>query len=141
MTISTINASEEHSLHIGQVYQEHYERLRLYFLTQLGNANEADDCAQETIRRFFFFMEDRCWETDAEYIPVYLMRIAGFLCSRRLAGKRVQRSNSLGGSQSDSLFNKIKNEVLQTISELTEFKVVLSQTSRRQHYQGRVLTT
>jgi len=110
MTLSMINASEEHSLHIGQVYQEHYARLRRYFLAQLGNASVADACVQETIRRFFFFMEDRCWETDAEYIPVYLMRIAGFLCSRRLAEKRVRRS----------LFNRIKNEVLETINALTK---------------------
>jgi DNA-directed RNA polymerase specialized sigma24 family protein len=122
MTISTINSSEEHSQHIGQIYREYYARLRRYFLAQLGNASEADHCAQETIRCFFFFMEDRCWEADAEYIPVYLMRIAGFLCSRKLAEKRLRRSNSLDCSENNNLFNKVKNEVVQAINEFTSFR-------------------
>jgi DNA-directed RNA polymerase specialized sigma24 family protein len=122
MTITTINASEDHNHYIGQVYQEHYAKLRHYFLIQLGSISEADDCVQATIRYFFFFMEDRCWETDVEYIPVYLMRIAGSLCSRRLAKKSVQRSNNLDGSKNNSLFNKIKNEVIQTINGLVQFR-------------------
>lgn len=134
MTISTINASEEHSQHIGQVYREHYARLRRYFLAHLGDASEADQCAQETIRRFFFFMEDRCWETDVEYIPVYLMRIAGFLCSRRLAEKRVRRSNSLKG-ENNSLLNKIKNKVIQAINELAEFRQLFLRPGERQRCQ------
>ncbi len=119
---ATINVSEEHSRYTGRVYQEHYASLRHYFLTQLGNTSEANDCVQETMRHFFFFMEDRCWETEFEYISVYLMRIAGQLCSRKLAEKRVQRRNNLGVNENNNLFNKIKSEVIQTIKGHIEFR-------------------
>jgi hypothetical protein len=122
MIITNINASEEQSQYIGQVYQEHYARLRHYFLTQLGNTSEADDCVQETIRHLFFFMEERCWEAEAEYIPVYLMRIAGLLCSRKLAEKRLQSANNLDGNESNSLFDKVRIAVIRTMKERIEFK-------------------
>jgi hypothetical protein len=121
MTITTINASEEHCLYIGQVYEEYNVRLRDYFLAQLGNTREADNCVQETIRLFFFFMEDRCWETDAEYIPVYVMRIAGFLCSRKLAERSGRRKDSLISHKTSVLFDKIRTEVAQTIKGRAEF--------------------
>jgi len=122
MRITSINAGEEHSRYFGQVYQEHYARLRNYFLTQLSDASEADDCVEETIRRFFFFMEDRCWEADAEHIPVYLMRIAGgILCSIKSA-KRARRKRSLGVREAGGLFAKVKSEVIQPLRERLEFR-------------------
>jgi hypothetical protein len=122
MRISTINAGEEHSQYFGQVYQEHYAGLRHYFLTHLGNASEADACVQETINYLFFFMEDRCWETDVENVPVYLMRIAGgLLCSKKLDGKTVYHKNSLGDNVPNGLFAKIRNEVIQPIKARIEF--------------------
>src|SRR5215216_5327516 len=122
MTIATINASEEHCKYIGQVYQEQYARLRRYFLVQLGSSSEADDCVQETIRRLFFFMEDRDWEAEAEYIPVYLMRIAGLLCSRKLMAQRGQRAAGLDDNKHDGLFHKIRIEALKTIKERIEIQ-------------------
>lgn len=120
MTIDTINASENHSQHVAQVYQEQYARLRHYFLVQLGDGSEVEDCIQETLRRFFFFMEDRDWETEAEYLSVYIMRIAGLLCSRRL---REQRTNCTPhcGNKSNYLLNKIRAEAHRTIKERIEF--------------------
>lgn len=117
---ATINVSEEHSQHVGQVYQEHYARLRHYFLTQLGAASEAEDCVRETIRHFFFFMEDRLWE--AEYISVYLMRIAGLICSRKLAEKRLRSANGLKENENRGRFNKIRTQAVRTIKERIEFR-------------------
>lgn len=108
MKIGNINADEDHVKYVGQIYQKHYVRLRSYFLAQLDNSSEADDCVLETIRSLFFFMEDRDWEADAEYIHVYLMRIAGFLCSRKLSEKRAQRVNNLNALENKSAFNKVR---------------------------------
>jgi DNA-directed RNA polymerase specialized sigma24 family protein len=110
MMIANINAGEDHVRYIGQVYQEQYAKLRRYFLIQLGSSSEADERVHETMRRLFFFMEDRDWEAEAEYIPVYLMRIAGFICSRRLAEKR-----------SRSAFNKVRIPVTHAVKESIEF--------------------
>lgn len=121
MTLETINASEDQSQYIAQVYQRHYARLRGYFLTQLGNVTEAEECIHETINRLFFFMEERDWESEAEYIPVYLMRIAGLLCSRKLSEKRSRGSSDLGHGGRRSLFNKIREEALETMKERMEF--------------------
>jgi DNA-directed RNA polymerase specialized sigma24 family protein len=124
MTIATINASEDQSQYIGDVYQEHGARLRHYFLVQLGDAAEAEDCVQETICRLFFFMEDRNWEAEAEYISVYLMRIAGLLCSRKLSEKSSRRTSSLNKGGKKSLFNKVRTELTETIKhprELIQF--------------------
>jgi hypothetical protein len=127
MTITTIDADEDHSQYVGQVYQEHYPRLRHYFLVQLGDPSEADDLVQETMRHFFFFMEDRHWEGEAEYVPAHLMKIAGLLCSRKLAEKRSRRAADLGDIESNGLLNKIRAEAVRTIKERMEFKrVVLS---------------
>lgn len=120
MKIATINASEDHDQYIGQIYQEHYTRLRHYFLVQLGNASEADDCVHETIRYLFFFMEERDWEAETEYIFVYLMRIAGNLCSKKLGEKRLQRTPSLDNAR-NSLFNKIRAKVSATMKERMKF--------------------
>lgn len=125
MTIATINASEDQSQYVGQVYQEQYARLRRYFLTQLGDGDEADKCVHETLRRLFFFMEDRDWEAEAEYVPVYLMRIAGFLCSRKLGEKRAQRAAGVAGG-GESLFNKIRAEVFWVIRSVSSSGSLLS---------------
>ncbi|HEX8285502.1 MAG TPA: hypothetical protein VF588_19260 [Pyrinomonadaceae bacterium] len=110
MRVTTINGVEEHTRHIGEVYQKYYPRLRNYFTAQLGDTPDADACVQETVRRFFFFMEDRCWEADAEFVPVYLMRIAGgLLCSKMSAGAKAGRGKSYG------LFDKIKGQLLQPL--------------------------
>jgi hypothetical protein len=120
MRVAAINGVEEHSRHIGQVYQENYARLRHYFQAQLGNAAEADVCVHETIRCFFFFMEDRCWEADAEYVPVYLMRIAGgLLCSKKLAAE-TSRWSWLRDGKTGNLFRKIRNEVFRPTKEHLE---------------------
>jgi DNA-directed RNA polymerase specialized sigma24 family protein len=121
MTITTINASEDQSQYVWQIYQEHYARLQHYFLIQLGNDSEAEDCVHETMRRFFFFMEGRSWEAEAEYIFVYLMRIAGLLCSRKLGEKRAQRLTDLGHNRHHSLFNKIRTEAIETMKERIDF--------------------
>lgn len=111
MTIATISSSEEDSQYVGLVYEEHYTKLRHYFLMLLGNASEAEACLQETFRHFFFFMEDRCWATDVEYMPVYIMRIAGSICSRKLAARERQ-----------SKLDKFRNSVIQAIKELKKLK-------------------
>lgn len=98
MKIGYIDACEEQSKYVWPIYEEQYQKLYSYFLAQLSNSSEADDCALETIRRLFFFMEDRDWEAESEYISVYLMRIAGFLCSKKLGEKRLLSTNSLLGS-------------------------------------------
>jgi hypothetical protein len=112
MSITTINVSEEQSQYVGQVYEEHYARLRRYFQLQLSDTPEADAGVQETLRHFFFFMEDRCWEAEAEFIDVYIMRIAGAVCSRRLARKRVRLTNA---PMIESLFYRLTHEVLKPI--------------------------
>lgn len=89
MNTATMSASGEYSIHIGQVYLRYNTRLRSNFLSQLGDEAEAEECLQETLRHFFFFMQDRCWESEVELIDVYVMRIAGAVCSRRLARKRA----------------------------------------------------
>ncbi|MDQ3746231.1 MAG: hypothetical protein M3444_17805 [Acidobacteriota bacterium] len=122
MRVAIVNASEEHGQYVGQVYQQHYAKLRQYFFMQLGDASEADACVQETFNHFFFFMEDRCWEADVEYMPVYLMRIAGGLvCSKKLAGKKARRRNRRGSQVTHALFHKLRNEVLQPFKEGFEF--------------------
>lgn len=122
MRIPTINASEDHNHYVGQVYKEHYGRLLHYFSMQISDTSEADNCVHETIRYLFFFMEDRDWEAEAEYINVYLMRIAGLLCTRKLAEKRSQCVHSLIENGNKSSFNKIRDEVLQTIKGHLQFK-------------------
>lgn len=117
MMINAGSVSEDHAQNIGQIYQEYYARLRHYFLIQLGDVSETDECVHETIRLFFFFMEERQWgeEEEAEYIFVYLMRIAGLLCSRKLIEKRSQRIVSF------SLLNKIRTEVAKIIKKRIDF--------------------
>lgn len=121
MRIATINTSEDQSQYVGQVYQQHYARLRHYFLTQLGDASEAEDCVHETIRRLFFFMEERDWEADKKYIPVYLIRIAGLLCSKRLGEKRARRSAVPSYNARRGLFNKIRTAAVEAMKERVEF--------------------
>jgi hypothetical protein len=119
MKIGNIDACEEQSKYVWQVYQEQYPKLYSYFLPQLGNSSEADNCVLETIRRLFFFMEERDWETESEYISVYLMRIAGFLCSRKLSEKRLMRSNSLFSNR--IMLNKVRVAASRIIKEGVKF--------------------
>lgn len=121
MMLANFNVSEDHSQYVGQVYQKHYARLRHYFLTQLGDVREAEGCVNETFRHLFFFMEDRDWEAEAEYIFVYLMRIAGLLCSRKLGEMRSQHAAELYGNGRNSLFNKVRAEVAGVMKERSEF--------------------
>jgi DNA-directed RNA polymerase specialized sigma24 family protein len=130
MTIEIVNASEDRSHYVGLVYEEHYGRLRHYFLLQIGDAAEAEACVHETIRRFFFFMEDRNWEAEVKYISIYLMRIAGLLCSRKLAEKRAQHTRGLNDNGNKSSFNKIRDEVFQTIKEHLQFKQIFLRPKR-----------
>lgn len=116
MTIVNIDASEDQSHHVAKFYQEHYAGLRHYFLIQLGDGPEVERCMRETVRHFFFFMEDRDWEAEAEYVHVYLMRIAGQLCSRRLGERTSGRVESDRG-----LFNKVRAEVIRAVRERVEF--------------------
>lgn len=120
MTITNINTSEDQSQYIGQVYQEYYAKLRHYFLTQLGDEAIADDCVQETMRRFFFFMEDRNWEAEAEYVSVYLMRIAGFIYSRKLAEKTRKHAQRLD-DETNRLFPNLRDLAVQVMKERVEF--------------------
>lgn len=120
MRLANFNVSEDHSQYVGQVYQEHCARLRHYFLTQLGDVREAESCVNETFRHFFFFMEDRDWETEAEFIRVYLMRIAGRICSRRLGELGPRRTANLN-SMRETLFNKVRTEAIATMKERLEF--------------------
>lgn len=121
MMLANFNVSEDHSQYVGQVYQKYYARLRHYFLTQLGDVREAEGCVNETFRRFFFFMEEREWEAEAEYIFVYLMRIAGLLCSRKLGEMRSQRAARLYGNGRNSLFDKVRAEVAGVMKGRSEF--------------------
>jgi DNA-directed RNA polymerase specialized sigma24 family protein len=120
MTIATVNASEDQSQYVGQVYQQEYARLEHYCRTQLGDTPEAEACVHETIRRFFFFMEERDWEAEAEIIPVYLIRIAGLICSRKLGEKRLRRSARPECNTRRGLFNKIRTEAAETMKERIE---------------------
>jgi hypothetical protein len=102
---------------------------------QLGDASEADACVQDTIRCCFFFMEDRCWEADAEYVPVYLMRIAGGLCSKNLAERKALHKNWLGWREVAGLLNKIRRRVVQPIKERAEsIRLFLRAQGVRQHH-------
>jgi hypothetical protein len=122
MTIVNIDAGED-SHYVARVYQEQYARLRHYFQIQLGDNPEVERCIQETMRSLFFFMKDRDWEAEAEYIPVYVMRIAGQLCSKRLGEKRSRRAAGLRG-KSRGMFNKVRAEVIRTIRERIELMKV-----------------
>jgi DNA-directed RNA polymerase specialized sigma24 family protein len=122
MTTGTMSASGEYTRYIGQIYQGYNARLRGNFLALLGNASDADECVQETLRHFFYFMKDRCWESDVKSIDAYLMRIAGGVGSKKLAEKRAQREDSLGRHENDSLLDKVRREVFQPIQERVKFK-------------------
>lgn len=89
--MSSICIMAAQSQRVGQVYGKYYPRLKRYFLRQLGDPSEADDCVRETVYRFFDFMRRRRWEEEAEYVPVYLMRTACIVCSENLS-RKAQRA-------------------------------------------------
>mgnify|MGYP001143766971 CR=1 FL=1 len=117
MSVATLNDNAWRGLDAGQFYQEHYARLRHYFLMQLGDTSEANDCTQETLRYFFFFMEDRCWAREAQHIPVYLMRLAGSVCTSRLAERGARRKKRHGLQKARGLFGKLRNEVARPLGD------------------------
>lgn len=118
MKMATVNAGEEHSRYVGQVYQKHYATLRRYFLTQLGDAAEAEAGVNETLRLFFLFMEDKSWESHARHARVYLLRIAGGLvCSEKFAAKRARRKNGLGAKEARGMFERLKGGAAQSFKE------------------------
>jgi DNA-directed RNA polymerase specialized sigma24 family protein len=122
MTTATINVSYDHSQYVEQVYDKHSARLKYYFLRQIGDVSEAEDCAQETLCRFFVFIGRRQWEKEVEYIPVYLMRIAGLLCLERLAEKKSQCADSVDEHERSSLPDKIRDDAIRSIKERLQLK-------------------
>lgn len=121
MTINAGSVSEDHSQYVGQIYREHYGRLHHYFMSQLGDAAVADECVDETVRHFFFFMEERQWEEEEQYIFVYLMRIAGLLCSRKLAARRPPRPADLAARTRRGMLEKVRTEAVATVKKQIEF--------------------
>ena len=120
-----MSASGEYSRHIGQVYQSYNARLRGNFISLLGDEAEADECVQETLRHFFFFLKDRCWESEAESMDVYVMRIAGAVCSRRLARKNVPPTNA---RRKESLLNRLGRGLLKPVRIGTALKHLFPET-------------
>jgi hypothetical protein len=125
MNTGTMSTSGEYSLYIGQVYQRHNARLRSNFLSQLGDETEADECLQETLRHFFFFMQDRCWESEAHLVDVYVMRIAGAVCSRRLARKRALAASA---PEQKSLLERLGREALKPVQASAALKQLFLRT-------------
>jgi hypothetical protein len=119
MKTLNFNVSEDHGNRFAQVYLENHSRLKRYFLSQLGDGPEVDDCIEETMRHFSFFMEDHDWEVGTEYIPIHLMVIAGGVCTRTLGEKRTS-SSAVFGNESHSLFNKVRAEATRAIKERIE---------------------
>ena len=109
---------DDRSRYIEQVFDKHYARLQIHFLRQFGNLSEADDCVEETICRFFIFMEGHGWEEEANDIHVHLLRIACNLCLQKLRAKRSHSVSAfdLNRYQSGS-FNKIRDESIQSIEK------------------------
>jgi hypothetical protein len=118
MRTATVYAGEEHGRYVGQVYQEYYAGLRYYFLSQFGDASEADACVRETVSRFFSMMEGRRWE--AKRVPEHLLNIAGLLCAEKLAAKTESRTNRLGLDKAAGLLHKIRDGVIQPVKERLE---------------------
>ncbi len=119
MNIGTMSASGEYNRHINRVYQRYNARLRSNFLSQLGDEAEARECLQETLRHFFFFMQERCWESEDDLVEVYVMRIAGGVCSRRLARKRLLLAST---HEQESLLDRLGREVLKPIQASVALK-------------------
>lgn len=105
MSAATINAR--------QIYDKKLVELRSRFLTQFGNAAEANDCLQELDRRFSNYMEYRRHESNVELVDV-LMLMAGKVTTEKLAEKRRRRENSL--------LNRIRNQAAQIIKEGVDFR-------------------
>jgi DNA-directed RNA polymerase specialized sigma24 family protein len=110
MTTEISDAGGDHAPHVALACEKNYARLRRYFLRQLGDASEADECVQETFRRLLVFMENRLRERDEERISIYLMRIAGLLHSEKLAEKNSRGADGLRDEESEGVFGKIRGE-------------------------------
>lgn len=113
-----IYAGEEHSQHVGQVYQEHCAMLRGYFMKHVGKGAEADALVRETVSRFFLFMEERDWESYAEDVPDYLMKIAGgVLFSESARGMLARRKNRPGVKGPGGLLRVLRVGVARSLQE------------------------
>jgi hypothetical protein len=115
MKTATNDAREDHSRHGGQIHQEYYAGLHYYFLSQSGDASEADGRANETISRFFVFMKGRCWEAEAKHFPKYMLDIAGQLCSEKSAAESARRENVFARAKADGLLYKIIDAVIRPV--------------------------
>jgi hypothetical protein len=122
MAMGTMEACDEYSRHVGLIKQRYGAKLRRNFLSQLGDASEAEACWQETLRYFLLFMEDHCWEPDEKLTRVYLLRLAGAVCSRRLAEKRLRCASGCGRWEGESALDKIVRELIQLARWRVEFK-------------------
>jgi hypothetical protein len=76
-------------MNIERISDQYRPRLRHYFLVQLGDADEAHACAEETVRLFFAGAEGRRRRAEV-HLNVHLMRIAFGLCARKQAEKWSQ---------------------------------------------------
>ena len=117
MIAPAMDSVGDHSQYVEQVYEKHHARLLRYFRVQFGHPSEAEEYVQETICRFFLFMRGRCWENEVEYIPGYLIRLAGIFCMEKLAEKNSQAVDSLDDSNHLDGFNKIKDMAIHSIKE------------------------
>lgn len=113
-----MSAGGDDSGRVGTIYLTYHAKLRGNFLPVLGDASEADECVRETFRHFFYLMKERGWESDAKKRDRYLMRIAGGVCSRRLAEKTRRRASALARVEQESLLDKLRREVLRPAEQL-----------------------
>lgn len=125
MNTGTLSASSEYSLYIGPIYQRYNARLRRNFVSLLGDEREADECLQETLRRFFFFMQDRCWESEAKLIDTYLMRTAGAVSSRRLARQRARLAEAIA---KEGVLEQLRREIIKPLQTYSALKQLLLRT-------------
>jgi hypothetical protein len=122
MNTGTMSASGEYSLYIGPIYQRYNARLRSNFLSLLGDEREADECLQETLHCFFFFMQDRCWESEAKLIDIYLMRIAGAVSSRRLARRRARVAKA---GAKEGVLEQLRRTIIRPLQARAAFKQLI----------------
>jgi uncharacterized protein YceH (UPF0502 family) len=103
------------AINARQIYEKKYLRMRSRFLTQFGDAAEADECLQELYRRFSNYVEYCRREPDVKLIKVFMI-MAGEVSSEKLAEKKLQRENSL--------LNRIKHQAAQALKEGIDFRLL-----------------
>ncbi|HEX8146543.1 MAG TPA: hypothetical protein VF591_04990 [Pyrinomonadaceae bacterium] len=119
--MATSNVGDDYGARVGQVCDEHYARLRHYFLTQLGSAPEADYCVRETIYRFFVFARGRRWEELAEHVPGCVMRTAALLCSEKLEERR-RLADARRDDDSENALRGMAEEAARAVQERLRFR-------------------